>query len=171
MTALAGLMFQSAHAEDLSFAYEGNEVKRKRLEKLQDSEKPPALQLSEWINSEKLSLEGLKGKIVVLDFWATWCGPCIKSIPHNNQIHEKYKDQVVIIGVCHPRGSEKMAETVKQKGIKYPVAIDTAGKTIADYKVNGYPDYYVIDQEGKLVVADCANGKLDEVLEKLLKKS
>lgn len=159
----------TTHAEDFSFAYEGDEKKRERLKGLQDSDNPPALQVEGWMNSDPLSLEKLKGKVVVLDFWATWCGPCIGSIPKTNKLMEKWGDKVVIIGICHPRGSDKMAATAKKHGIKFPIAIDPVEKTDVSYKVNGYPDYYIIDQTGKLVVADCANHKVEAVVDRLLK--
>ncbi len=63
-----------------------------------------------------------------------------------------------------------MADVIEKKKIEYPVAIDTDNLTSTAYKVNGYPDYYIFDREGVLVVADCANSKVTEVLEKLLKK-
>lgn len=157
-------------AADFSDAFEGKAGDRARLEKLQGSVQPPALVLKDWQNSSVLTLAELKGKIVVLDFWATWCGPCIKSIPHTNELAAKYKDSVVFIGICHPKGADKMKGVVETHGIKYPVAIDPAGATIAAYAVNSYPDYYIIDQTGTLVVADCANGEVEAVIEKLLKK-
>ena len=160
----------AAPAEDFSFAFEGDAKKRERLKELQGSEKPPALVLQNWMNSDALSLEKLKGKVVILDFWATWCGPCIRSIPHTNKMMEKYGDKVVIIGICHPRGSDKMAATAKKHGIKYPIAMDADEVTDKSYKVNGYPDYFIIDQSGKLVVADCANDEVEAVVDKLLKK-
>jgi thiol-disulfide isomerase/thioredoxin len=159
-TALAG--------PDLTSFQEGDAALRERL-KTVDSANPPALQVSNWINGDAAALASLKGKIVVLDFWATWCGPCLASIPHTNELAEKYKGKVVFIGVCHPRGGEKMADTVKEKGIKYPVCLDGDGATAKAYAVNGFPDYYIINAEGKLAIADCANDSVEKAIEALLK--
>ncbi|MCA9294981.1 MAG: TlpA family protein disulfide reductase [Phycisphaerales bacterium] len=120
-----------------------------------------------WSSGERpvKSIWDLRGKVVVLDFWATWCGPCIRSIPHTNELMERYKDDdVVIIGVCHPRGVEQMATMVDTKGIAYPVCADATGTIAGGFAVDGFPDYYIIDREGTLRVADCRNDKLDEAL-------
>ena len=107
----------------------------------------PALQLNGWLNTKDLDLEKLKGKIVVLDFWATWCGPCIAAIPHTNEMMQKYADKgVVIIGVCHQRGAEKMVATAKEKGsnirslwIKVPTLLTKpiASRTITSLTAKG----------------------------------
>jgi len=169
VSCIVALSTFSLSAGDLSEFAEGSPSQRQRLAELEkNAANPPALHLKDWINSGPLTLADLKGKIVVLDFWATWCGPCIASIPHSNAMMKKFGDKVVIIGVCHPQGAERMAKTVESKGIKYPVAVDAGGKTGKAYKVNGYPDYYIFDAKGVLRVADCANAKVEAAIEALL---
>src|SRR5436190_9484780 len=70
----------------------------------------PALDLTGWVNGE-VKPEGMKGNVVVVDFYATWCGPCMAAIPHNNDLLKKYKDKgLVILGVCTSKqGQDKMA--------------------------------------------------------------
>jgi cytochrome c biogenesis protein CcmG/thiol:disulfide interchange protein DsbE len=129
----------------------------------------PTLHLDNWINGKPMQLSDLKGKIVVLDFWATWCGPCIASIPHNNELSQKYAEKgVVFIGVCAKNGAEKMAETVTKHQIRYPVAADSEGKTVATFKANSYPDYYIIDRNGILRWADFMNEDVEKAIQILV---
>ncbi|MFT4589896.1 MAG: cytochrome c biogenesis protein CcmG/thiol:disulfide interchange protein DsbE [Limisphaerales bacterium] len=131
----------------------------------------PELKLKDWINSKALTNADLKGKIVLLDFWATWCGPCIRAVPHTNEMAEKYaKKGVVIIGVCAPRGGEKMAATAKQHNIKYAIALDIDGATMKAFKANSYPDYFIIDRKGNLRWGDIANRDAEKAIELLLKE-
>lgn len=147
---------------------EGNPDQRARLAGLEGAA-PPALAVENWINSESLTLADLKGKVVLVDFWTTWCGPCIGSIPHTNELQAKHRDDgLVIIGVCSSRGGETMGDSVKEHGIEYPVAVDIQGQTVDAYKVNGYPDYYLIDRAGNLRIADCRNGSVDDAVAALL---
>ena len=91
-----------------------------------------------------------------------------KRQPYNNALAEKYADQdVVVIGVCAARGSEKLEATVTKYDIQYPVAIDN-GTTVKAYRVNGYPDYHIIDRSGKVIIADCKNKSVAAAIEMLL---
>lgn len=153
---------------DLSKFYEGTEQQRERLDELQDA-MAPKLDVENWVHSDPMQLQDLQGKIVVLDFWATWCGPCLRAVPHNNELATKYTDKgVVLIGVCAKRGAEKMEATIEKYEIEYPVAVDADGVTVKAYMVNGFPDYHIIDRTGKLRIADCKNLSVEAAIEALL---
>jgi thiol-disulfide isomerase/thioredoxin len=149
---------------------EGDAEKRARLKDLEAKpETPPALSVENWHNGEAVTLEDLKGKVVVLDFWATWSPSNKKTVPVHNALMEKYGDDgLVIIGICSTLGSENLKEAVETFGIEYPVCVDVDNQTNKAYGPNGYSDYYLIDRQGKLRIADCANGKLEEAVEALL---
>ena len=154
---------------------EGDAARRGRLAKFDSCPEAPELELvGGWMNAEATmgaatSLKDLRGKVVVLDFWATWCGPCIQSIPRNNALAKKYADKgLVFIGVCHLRGGEKMAEVVQGKDIAYPVCLDAKNRVNEAYLVDSYPDYYIIDRQGRLRGADLAADKVESAIEQLL---
>ncbi len=154
--------------DDLSRVLEGTPSERARLAEL-FAGAPPALGTEDWVNSKALDLGALEGKVVLLDFWATWCRPCIANVPKLNNLHEHYAEQgLVIIGLCHPRGVENMRRVVDQTGMRYPVCADRYGETATAYRINGLPDYYLIDRAGRLRLADVATTGLEEAIQALL---
>ena len=119
-------------------------------------EKAPELRsLSVWINSDgPLKLSSLRGKVVLVDFWAFDCDPCKETIPRIETLHEKYaKDGLVVIGVHTPRTElekqvPKLRDAVKAMGIRYPVVMDDKQKIFTDYRCDLWPTQFVIDKEG-----------------------
>ncbi|MSR41579.1 MAG: TlpA family protein disulfide reductase [Phycisphaerales bacterium] len=144
---------------------EGDSAHRAAMSKLEALDTAPALDVSDFANGDAVTLAALKGKVVVLDFWATWCGPCIASIPKNNALAEQYaKAGVVFIGVCAKRGSDKMLDTIKDRGISYLCCVDPYQKTAKAYGNDGFPDYHIIGRDGKVFAADVRNGSVEDAI-------
>jgi peroxiredoxin len=108
------------------------------------------------------SLAGLRGKVVVLEFWAPWCGVCRFLVPELNAWHERYSSQgVVVLGITMD-AVVPATRAAEQLGITYPVASDHSGKTTAAYRANALPTLFVIDKRG--VVRDVLVGYASERL-------
>ncbi len=113
-------------------------------------------------------LPALKGSVVLIDFWATWCGPCVAAIPHVQKLHDAYKDKgLVVIG--HTDGSSRdLANFIKSKQIPYVISV---GNDIGTgWGVNGIPHVFLVDAEGKVAWSGHP-GSLDDALVAKLVKS
>lgn len=105
--------------------------------------------------SQAISLKSLQGKVVLLDFWGTWCVPCIKAMPDIQAIYDHFKNEnVIVIGVSVE--TEKAADPltfVTRKGYTYPIALN--GNTITKaYNVQEFPTVYLIDKKGNIIHAE-----------------
>ncbi|MDY7108033.1 MAG: TlpA disulfide reductase family protein [Planctomycetota bacterium] len=129
----------------------------------------PRLQVRQWVG-EPANLDDLRGKVVVVDFWATWCGPCVRSIPHNVQLVEKYGDEdFLFIGVHDSRrGFDKAPALAERAGINYPIGVDDAGVSKRAWKVSFWPTYAVVDRNGIVRAAGLMPRYIEPVVEALL---
>ena len=107
-----------------------------------------------------IQLTQLKGKVILLDFWGTWCVPCIKAMPEIQAIHDYFKNkQVEIIGVSVERDAKAdPVGFVKKKGFTYPIVLNGASIT-EGYKVQIFPSLYIIDKQGKIIHAEHSGGR------------
>jgi len=129
----------------------------------------PAFHVSDWINGG-ITTADIKGKVIVVDLYATWCGPCMRAIPHNNELLKKYKDKgLVVIGVCTSKdGQEVFAANARQHGILYPAARDPELKTEKAWAVHYYPTYAIIDRKGIVRAIGLQPEYVEKVVQKLL---
>src|SRR5262245_27567322 len=98
-----------------------------------------------------MTSEDLKGKVTVVDLWATWCGPCIQEIPIYNRLYDAFKGQdVAIVGIAVYSPRPDIPSKVRQLSIKYPVLIGDDQALQAFGHPQGFPTTYVINKEGKI---------------------
>ena len=154
------------------------------------------LEVDAWVNGEALTDAELKGKVVLLDFWAVWCGPCIATFPHLREWHEKYSDKgLVIIGLTnyysygwdeaasrpnraadlsHEDEQAAMLKFAKHHELKHVLAVMPKGAQLASkYAVSGIPQAVLIDRQGKVRMIRVGSGPdnahaLDQLIGKLV---
>ena len=140
--------------------------------------KPFDLEFTDAIKGTTVSIKGLKGKVVVIDFWATWCGPCVAEMPKMKQLYAKYHDQgVEFIGVSldvpqAQGGLDRLKKFVKENEIPWPQYYQGnywQSEFSSSWGINAIPAVFVVDQEGKLYSVE-ARGKLETIIPELLKK-
>ena len=120
--------------------------------------------ISTWLNSQPLTLEALRGKVVLVQFWTYSCINCARTLPYVTKWHEKYKDKgLVVVGVHTPefafeRETENVETAIKRFGITYPVAQDNQYRTWRAYGNSYWPAAYLIDRSGTIVATQFGEG-------------
>ena len=119
-----------------------------------------------------VNLSSFKGKIVLLDFWASWCAPCRAANPSVVRLHNKYKAKgFEVFGVSIDSKKANWLKAITQDGIKYTQVNDAAGwnSPVAEkYKVEQIPTSYLLDKTGKIVAIDLEGAQLENKLKELL---
>ena len=125
--------------------------------------KAPEFVVGKWISEAP----DINGKFMLIDFWATWCGPCRESIPKLNQLHRKFKDDLVIIGLSDE--SRRRIKRMKKPKIEYYSANDTRQRLERAYEVQAIPQSVIVDPNGYVVWEGHPIHITDEVIRKLIK--
>ena len=115
-----------------------------------------------------VTLSDMKGQVVVLDFWATWCDPCVEGLDHLQQMHERYADRgvtVLAINIAESRG--EVADFMEGRGYTFTALLDTDGRASDDYGVQAIPYTVVIDREGEVYTVAFGPDDLEDALDRL----
>jgi len=121
------------------------------------------------------SLSDYRGKVMLVDFWATWCPPCVVEIPHFVKFYDKYKEKgLVILGMSLDTDERRLRNFIEDKNMEYPVLVN-AGKVSVMYAVQAIPTAYLIDKDGRIAgkfvgYAPGHEKKIEETFLKLLEK-
>jgi thiol-disulfide isomerase/thioredoxin len=163
-------------------------LERKQKQLRLQGEVAPEITISKWVEQAPLKISSLRGRVVLLDFWATWCGPCLAAFPHLRGWHEKYKDQgLVILGITkyygHGNGKEMSpAEELgfierfkKEHNLPYGVAVTDNDNNHRTYGINAIPTAVLIDRKGliRLITTGTGGGNEAEIaaaIEKLIEE-
>ncbi len=121
------------------------------------------------------SLENYKGKVIFLNFWATWCPPCKKEMPDVESIYKEYgenKKDVIILGINSEKENE-VKKFLKDKGYTFPTLIDENSEVMRKYFIQAFPTSFVIDKEGNVygyVMGGLTKEQIKQVIEEVLSK-
>ncbi len=115
-----------------------------------------------------IKIAGLRGKVVLVDFWATWCGPCVAAIPHMQELHDKFASKGLVV-VGHTDASSKgLEQFIVDKKMTYPISVGT--EIGGSWGVTGIPHVFVIDPDGVIVWHGHPGGLEESVLAEPLKR-
>jgi len=131
----------------------------------------------EGLDGARHRLSDFKGKVVFLNFWATWCAPCREEVPAIQSLHKKFlkqSDFVIMAIACDQNGRSDVEKFLSGNIVTFPVYLDSETKIAMEYGVSGFPETFIIDRSGKVAQKfigprDWDSPRFQELVEKLLK--
>jgi peroxiredoxin len=140
---------------NLAFTVEGGEddlFSKIRINPIKGDKKTPDFSLKD-LNGKKVEIKQFKGKIVFLNFWATWCGPCKEEMPSLEVLHQQFKEKkfvLLTISVDY-EGIKPVREFLNKQHYTFPVLLDPNGETLDLFDVKGIPTTFMIDKKGRMI--------------------
>ena len=123
------------------------------------------------VDNVVVSSEALKGKLVLVDFWATWCGPCMAEAPHMVDVYQKYAPKgLVVLGVSLDQDAATMKPIALQKGLIWPQTVDTTHNLSAMFGINAIPHTILLGPDGVMLWEGHPAGGMDEAIAKAFKE-
>lgn len=124
------------------------------------------------LNGQPLSLEQYRGKVVLLDFWATWCPPCIAEMPNVKATYAKYKNRnFEIIGVSLDRGIAPLEDYIEKEGIRWPQYYDSSRQVSNMYQIRAIPSTFLIDGSGVIRNTNLRGSALESAVAQLVQEN
>ena len=166
VTSQAEVVFQFAPPFDLGAGFPAGIALDRNSDVLQEGEPAPVFAL-EFADGTKLSTENLAGRALLINFWATWCGPCRHEIPIILEQQDRHPEDLLVLAVNVKENREQVTDFVTEFAMNIPVILDPSGDIVRQFEVRGYPTSIFVDASGDLVarwqgVLDAA--KLEELV-------
>ncbi len=136
-------------------------------------DQPAPLFTTTTVDGESWSLEGQRGKVVLIDFWASWCGPCLGALPHLRDVHRQYadRDDFVMVGVSLDNDRGELLRCVEENGVGWEQLFEEGtgweNQVAQLYDVKAIPHVLIVDREGVVRAFDPAGRQIDRALAKL----
>jgi peroxiredoxin len=138
-----------------SFTAEGGEddfYSKMKINPIKGNRKVPDFSLTD-LNGKGVEIKEFKGKVIFLNFWATWCGPCKEEMPSLEILHRQFKEKsfvLLTISVDY-EGTKPIQEFINKNQYTFPVLLDPKGETLDLFEVKGIPTTFLIDKKGKML--------------------
>lgn len=123
-----------------------------------------------YLDGTKSSLSELRGKPVFLNFWATWCPPCVGEMPHFNSVYPRYKDKINFLAISLDDSMQEASAFMQQKGYSFPAGYGNVNGIAGKYEIQGIPTFLLLDANGN-VIASKVGAMTEAELEAFLQKA
>lgn len=122
------------------------------------------------LSGQQISLSDLQGKVVLLNFWATWCGPCRIEMPALQSRHEQYPEKLSVVGLNFDEPKENVVAFAEEFGLTFTILLDPGGEIQNEYRIRGYPTTVFLDENGIVQIVHIgimSEDQLDDYLQEM----